>query len=468
MFHLGPNTITRAFELFVFLLVFVHFCNFYDCHKMEEKGEEEKRKPFLWGVATAAYQIEGAVADDGRGPSIWDTFSKIPGKISHNNNGDIADNSYHLIEKDIEMLKTLGVNSYRFSISWSRILPSGYGEVNQLGIDHYSHFIDRLLEEGIEPLVTIFHWDLPQGNEDSFGGLLSPDLEKYFVEYSDILFRSYGDRVKKWITLNEPWTICFNAYGTGVFAPGRCSDRTKCPAGDSSTESYLAGHNLLNAHAAAVELYRTKYLPTQKGWIGITVNHDWAEPLTSKRKDVEAAERRREFQLAWFVDPLYFGDYPESMKTLVGDRLPSFTETQKKRLLGSFDFLGLNHYSTKYYFHRDKPTTLGERVTIPKDLVIHGINISEVEASMKYGGWADDQLNYETKYDIHGQLIGAQAASSWLNVVPWGFYKLIMWVHHRYEETEYHQRPMIITENGCDAPGEGPMPMEQAVKDSFR
>lgn len=422
-------------------------------------------KYYFRGVATAAYQIEGAVSEDGRGPSIWDTFSKIPNKISHNQNGDIADDSYHLVEEDIKLLKELGVNAYRFSISWSRILPKGYGKVNRMGIDHYNKVIDRLVEEGIQPLVTLYHWDLPQGIEDAFGGLLSEEFETHFVHYAEICFKEFGDRVKKWITINEPWTVSFMGYGAGAFAPGRCSDRAKCKHGNSATESYIAAHNMLNAHAAAVELYRAKYQSVQKGIIGITVNQDWAEPLTNTVDDLNAAERRRLFQLGWFTDPLYFGDYPPVMRELVGDRLPSFSESQKKRLIGSIDFLGLNHYSTKYYFHRNKEYL--KRKSNPKGL-LHGVNITEAENSMKFGGWADDQLNYETKYDVHGEIIGPQAQSSWLNVVPWGFYNLLMWVNERYESTPYHHLPIIITENGCDAPDDTRLAVPAALKDNFR
>lgn len=420
---------------------------------------------FLWGAATAAYQIEGAVKEDGRGPSVWDSFSAIPGKISHGNTGEVADDSYHLYEQDISLLKQLGVNAYRFSISWSRILPHGIGKVNPLGIAHYNRLIDRLIEENIEPLVTLYHWDLPDALEKLDGGLLSPNFEQHFVEYADICFKEFGNRVKRWITINEPWTVAFMGYGAGVFAPGRCSDRSKCAEGDSSRESYIAAHNMLNAHAAAVELYRNKYQSNQKGVVGITVNQDWAEPLKQTPEDIAAAERRVEFQLGWFTDPIYFGDYPSSMKYLVGNRLPQFTEKEKRRIRGSIDFLGLNHYSTKYYFTRDKSKIISSS---SNEKILYGINITSVEESMRFGGWADDQLNYETKYDVYGNLIGPQAQSPWLNLVPWGFYKTIMWVHERYLHSDFKDVPIVITENGCDAPHETEKPLAEALHDTFR
>ncbi len=174
-------------------------------------------EPFLWGAATAAYQIEGAVSEDGRGPSVWDEFSKIPGKIHNNDNGSIADNSYHNMETDIALLKRMGLNAYRFSISWSRILPLGYGATNQAGIDHYHTLLDLLLAAKIQPLVTLFHWDLPQGLEDKYTGWLSPEIEVDFAAYAEICFREYGDKVKKWTTLNEPWTAATQGYITGSY-----------------------------------------------------------------------------------------------------------------------------------------------------------------------------------------------------------------------------------------------------------
>jgi beta-glucosidase len=429
-------------------------------------AESKEETKFLWGTATAAYQIEGGVRDGGRGPSVWDSFSKIPGKISRNQNGDVADDSYHLFRKDIALLKFLGVNSYRFSISWSRIQPLGYGEVNQAGISYYNNMINLLVANNIEPLVTLYHWDLPQGLEDQYEGLLNPQFEGFFVDYAKICFEAFGDRVKKWITVNEPWTVSFHAYVTGMFAPGRCSDRSRCQKGDSSTEGYIVAHNFLNAHAAVVELYRKEYQASQGGMIGITVNCDWAEPLREGNEaDIAAAERRAEFQLGWFTDPIYLGDYPSSMKQLIGERLPSFTKEQRDRLKGSIDFLGLNHYSTKYYFSRDKSHRL---VSPEKNGIVFWTNVTAAEESMRYGGWADDQLNFETKYDVEGNLIGPQAQSPWLNVVPWGFYKVIMWTHNRYKSSDYKKVPIFITENGCDAPGETELPLKKALRDNFR
>lgn len=407
-------------------------------------------QPFRWGVATAAYQIEGAVKADGRGPSIWDTFSALPGKISHGDQGTVADDSYFKYSEDIRLIRDMGLNSYRFSISWSRILPDGSkGSINFAAINHYNKLIDELIDANIEPFVTLYHWDLPQALEDRYEGWLSTEIERDFRDYADVCFANFGDRVKKWITLNEPWTYSLMGYVAGIFAPGRCSDRTKCARGNSSTEGYIVAHNSLNAHAAAVELYRTRYQQRQGGQIGIVLNHDWAEPLTASKSDQAAATRRNEFAIAWFADPLVFGHYPQSMTSLVGDRLPQFTPAQRKRLTGSFDFLGINHYSTKYY-------------TAAKEDKVGGVG-----GGAGSNGWGDDQMTVETKYSQYGLLIGPQAASSWLNVVPWGFYKMLKWNNQRY--TVDGNKPVIyVTENGCDVPNESSMPMAQALHDSFR
>ena len=174
------------------------------------------RSDFHWGVATAAYQIEGATMEDGRGPSIWDTFTAIPGKIRNGDNGTRADDSYHKIVEDIQLIKAMGLRYYRLSISWSRILPTGQLPINQQGIDHYNQVFDELKKADIIPVVTLYHWDLPQGLEDLYGGWLSPSIEQDFVTYADVVFSAFGDRVKLWTTMNEPWSFCVLGYVRGM------------------------------------------------------------------------------------------------------------------------------------------------------------------------------------------------------------------------------------------------------------
>lgn len=176
-----------------------------------------------------------------------------------------SDDSYHRYQEDIDILKNMGLNSYRFSIAWSRIFPDGDGEINQAGVDHYNKVIDALVKADIVPFATLFHWDTPLALEARYGGWLSPEIEQSFVKYADACFAAFGDRVKNWLTLNEPMTVALVGYSAGVHAPGRCSDRTLCAQGNSTTEPYIVAHNMLNSHAAVVQLYRAKYQQAQVG-----------------------------------------------------------------------------------------------------------------------------------------------------------------------------------------------------------
>ena len=418
--------------------------------------------PFRWGVATAAYQIEGATAEDGRGSTIWDIFSGEPGKIHNGDTGTLADDSYHKVVEDIQLIKNMGLKSYRFSIAWSRIMPTGQLPVNEQGIAHYNFLLDELVKAGIEPLVTLYHWDLPQGLHDQYGGWLSPQIEEDFARYADVCFTAFGDRVKLWTTMNEPWTVSFLGYVTGAFAPGRCSNRLQCTEGNSSTEGYIAAHNILNSHAAAVELYREKYQPTQKGLMGMTLNQDWGEPLDPDNPaDVAAAQRKNEFQMGWFADPMVFGDYPDSMKQYVGDRLPVFSPAQQMRIKGSIDFFAFNHYTTKYFSPAEEVGEGASEVAAsgPPTNLTSGIAPDD----KKWGGWADDMRVKEHAYDNAGKIVGLPAASKWLHVVPWGFYNVLMWNYRRYQP-----KIILITENGCDVPGEDEMTMNEILDDQFR
>ena len=247
---------------------------------------------FLWGFATAAfvavsviarqpltwsrYQIEGGATADGRGPSIWDTFCKIPGKIADGSSGDVACDSYHRTAQDIELLKKTGAKAYRFSISWSRVIPLGgrKDRVNQAGLQFYVNFVDDLLDAGIVPFVTLFHWDLPDGLDKRYGGFLHKDeFVADFANYSQVMFEALP-KVKHWVTFNEPFCSCVLGYNVGVFAPGHSSDRTRSAVGDGSIEPWIAGHHILLAHAAAVKIYREEFKPQNGGEIGITLSGD--------------------------------------------------------------------------------------------------------------------------------------------------------------------------------------------------
>ncbi|KAH9710297.1 Beta-glucosidase 12 [Citrus sinensis] len=259
---------------------------------------------FIFGAGSAAYQSEGAALEDGRGPSIWDTFVREhPEKMFDRSTGDIASGFYHHYKEDIKLMKKVGLDSFRFSISWTRILPN------------------------IKPFVTLLHFDPPQALEEEYGGFLSPKIVKDFVDYGDFCFKTYGDRVKLWASMNEPNGMVMNGYNGGSFAPGRCSNYVgNCTAGDSATEPYIAAHTMLLSHEALVNLYKHKYQPYQKGKIGITILTHWFEPKFKTAASRQAASRARDFFFGWFADPVTFGNYPESMRRIVGKRLPKFTE----------------------------------------------------------------------------------------------------------------------------------------------
>jgi len=249
---------------------------------------------FTWGCATASYQIEGTWLEGGKGLSIWDAFSHTPGKILHGHTGDVACDHFHRYKEDIALMAAMGLPAYRFSLSWPRIQPAGYGKPNPEGIRFYSDLIDELLKHHITPWVTLYHWDLPLSLQTEFDGWLNPKIADFFCDYADICFSHFGDRVKHWITFNEPWITAIIGYGQGVFAPGRFS----------TSEPYQATHQMLRSQGMAVALYRRKY-QHQKGEIGIANNCDWREPKTESEKDQQAAQRALEFLLGWFADPIY-------------------------------------------------------------------------------------------------------------------------------------------------------------------
>lgn len=379
---------------------------------------------FVWGSATASYQIEGAVREDGRGDSIWDAFCRIPGNVQNGDSGEIACDHYHRMEEDVALMKELGLQAYRFSIAWPRIQPTGQGDPNPEGIAFYNRLIDCLLENGIEPWVTLYHWDLPQALQDEFGGWVSPDIIPIFGDYARICFEQFGDRVKNWITLNEPWCSAVLGYGIGAHAPGRIDP----------DEPYLAAHHLILSHARAVQIFRRDF-NSSGGQIGITNNCDWRYPLTDSPADQAAAQRSIEFFLAWFADPIWKGDYPAVMRDRLGGRLPEFTAAEREAVLGSSDFFGLNHYSTMYASEPEEGKELD----------------SSLEGN---GGMIEDQAVHLSTDPDWGK-----TQMSW-SIVPEGCRELLKWIDARYE------RPIIyITENGCavDEPDE-----ESALNDTIR
>ncbi|KAJ7982161.1 Beta-glucosidase [Quillaja saponaria] len=392
---------------------------------------------FIFGTASSAYQYEGAANEGGRGPSTWDTFTLMdPDKIKDQSSGVPAIDSYHRYKEDVGIMKDIGLDAYRFSISWSRLLPSGnlIGGVNQEGITYYNNLINELLSKGLQPFVTLFHWDLPQALEYAYGGFLSQNIVKDFTDYAELCYREFGDRVKHWITLNEPWTFSVMGYATGNFAPGRCSNwlSLNCTGGDSSIEPYRVGHNQILAHAAAVKIYREKFQDSQKGQIGIALNSPWIIPLSKSKAHKNAASRALAFIYDWFMEPLNSGSYPPEMVKHVGERLPSFSKEQSLMVKASFDFIGLNYYTSNY-----------------------AADVPCQSENQTY--FTDFCANLST--ERNGTLIGPKAASDWLYIYPRGIKNLLLYTKQKFND------PIIyITENGVDEVNDG----TKSINDNIR
>jgi beta-glucosidase len=291
---------------------------------------------FLWGAATAAYQIEGAATEDGKGPSIWDSFSHTPGKVHHDETGDVACDSYHRYPEDIELLKRLGVSAYRFSVSWPRILPKGRGDVNSAGLGYYSGLVDALLEAGITPVPTLYHWDLPQVLQDDFGGWSGRDIAQAFADYSGVVAEALGDRVHRWITLNEPWVVSNVGYRWGRHAPGR----------QSAAEAVAANHHLLLAHGLAVSAIRAA--SPSPAEVGITLNLGLSRPTSPDAADMAAELEARHNGV--YLGPLFTGAYPERLAADWSPaRVPGLVADGDLDVIAApIDFLGVNFYFPGY------------------------------------------------------------------------------------------------------------------------
>eukprot|EP00897_Mesotaenium_endlicherianum_P010179 jgi/Mesen1/918/ME000117S00084 len=386
-------------------------------------------KDFTFGASTAAYQVEGAANEDGKGKSIWDVFAAVPGHVKNDDNGDVACDQYHRYKEDVQVLKKLGMDAYRFSLCWPRILPEGRGKINQAGVDYYNNLINELIANGLEPWVTLFHWDLPQCLHEEYNGWLSDKVVADYVEFAETCFELFGDRVKHWITFNEPYIFSSMGYGIGATAPG---------IHDPPNGPYIVGHNILKSHAAAVHLYRTKYQAKNPGAkIGLTIDANWAEPASDSPADVAAADRANQFHLSWMWDPIFKGDYPPAMRKNVANRLPKFTDAEKALLKNSADFIGINHYTTKWITAGEAPRDKADTDFVRDQHVI-------------YSAFKDDVA------------IGIPGASFWHYVVPWGMKKLLLWLYNRY------QVPVIVTECGVDEHDAPEKSIDEKLNDGFR
>ncbi|MGZ8611940.1 MAG: GH1 family beta-glucosidase [Actinomycetota bacterium] len=281
---------------------------------------------FLWGVATSAYQVEGAVHEDGRGPSIWDTFSHTPGRTSNGETGDVACDQYRRYEEDVALMAEMGIGAYRFSIAWPRVQPAGRGRVNTRGLDHYRRLVDTLNEHGVAPMPTLYHWDLPQALEDA-GGWTDRDTASRFAEYADLVRSSLVGEVPHWITVNEPWVAAWIGYGTGRHAPGIADD----------AKAMLATHHLLLAHGLALEALEGED-------VGIALNLQPTRPATDEEDDVRVAGLVHAHAAALYLDPLFGRGYPQELLERYGGVAEFVRDGDLEAIARPLGFLGVNYY----------------------------------------------------------------------------------------------------------------------------
>jgi beta-glucosidase len=295
-------------------------------------------KGFVWGTATSSHQIEGAWNEDGKGESIWDRFSHTPGKIADGSNADVACDHYHRYREDVRLMSELGMKAYRFSISWPRVLPAGKGAANPKGLDFYDRLVDALLAAGIEPFVTLYHWDLPQRLQDE-GGWTNRDIVADFEEYAAAVSRRLGGRVHNWITHNEPSVAALVGHLYGDHAPGLKDLKT----------ALQAAHHILLSHGRAVPVLRAN--GDRKTKVGIIHGLEWVNPFTRSEADLAAARRHDGAFNRWFLDPVLKGSYPEDMLEWYADKTPKMEAEDLKRIAAPVDFLGVNYYTRRTIAH---------------------------------------------------------------------------------------------------------------------
>jgi beta-glucosidase len=368
---------------------------------------------FLWGVATASYQIEGASLEDGRGECIWHRFSHTPGKVLNGDTGDVACDHYHRYREDVQIMKDLGVRAYRFSVSWPRVIPAGTGAINLPGLDFYDRLVDELLAARIVPVVTLYHWDLPQALQDK-AGWANPQSVQWFTDYADLMTQRLGDRVKIWATHNEPWVVAFVGNFQGRHAPGL----THLPT------AYRVAHNLLLSHAAAVGVIRRNVANAQAG---IVLNTGCNEPASSTEQDRLAVRQTDGYVMRWFLDPLAYGKYPADIVELLQTQMPEALDEidleAVKVAVAPLDFLGVNYYAREVLtWDENVPITNARPVRQP------------------------DSMYTKMGWEVH----------------PDGLRKLLVRFHH-----DYPQFPAFyVTENG--AAFEDPSPADGVVHDPQR
>ncbi len=334
---------------------------------------------FLWGAATSAYQIEGSPLADGAGPSIWQRFAHTPGMMNNGDTGDIACDHYRRMPEDVALMRELGLQAYRFSIAWARVLPQGRGQVNARGLDFYERLVDTLLANGIQPMITLYHWDLPAALDDR-GGWLNPDIADWFADYASTVYRKLDDRVKLWVTLNEPWVVTDGGYLHGALAPGH----------RSRYETPIASHNLLRAHGAAVKAYRAE----GKHQVGLVVNIEPKYPADDSAEDKAATQRAEAYMNRQYLDPVFLGEYPAEMKEIFTDAWPDWPTEDFELIRQPIDFLGVNYYT--------RGVTRHEAGAYP----LNAVTVSQPQATYTETGWevcpqglTDTLLRIKSRYN---------------------------------------------------------------------
>lgn len=315
---------------------------------------------FLWGAATSAYQIEGSPLADGAGASIWHRFVHTPGLTAGGETGDIACDHYRRYAADVALMRDLNFNAYRFSISWSRILPSGTGHINERGLDHYRRLVDELLSAGMAPNVTLYHWDLPAALDDR-GGWLNRDIASWFADYADVMYRALGDRVAMWATLNEPWVVTDGGYLHGALAPGH----------KNLFETPLATNNLMRAHGAAVQAARAAGVKQ----IGMVVNLEPKVAASERPEDIAATRRADAYMNRQYLDAILLGKYPDEMREIFGSAWPEFAPADFALMAQPIDFVGINYY------------TRGVTAHAPDAWPVHSRNVRQRGHTYTETGW---------------------------------------------------------------------------------
>lgn len=366
---------------------------------------------FLWGAATSAYQIEGSPLADGAGASNWHRFSHTPGMTANGDTGDIACDHYNRFRSDVGLMAELGLQAYRFSISWSRVLPAGTGRVNEPGIDFYARLVDCLLERRITPNVTLFHWDLPAALDER-GGWLNRDIADWFADYATVMFNRLGDRIPMWATINEPWVIMDGGYMFGKLAPGH----------RNIYEASIVSHNVLRAHGRGVQAFRASQ-SSKKSQIGIVVNLEPKYAASESEEDLAAAARADAYMNRQYLDPLILGTYPDEMREIWGDAWQEWPAEDMPLIGEKIDFLGINYYT--------RSVNRNDDVCLP------------VRAS---GVLQPDSIHTETGWEV------------W----PEAMTRVLVWVRDRYGEM-----PLYITENGA-AFFDPPTAIDGRVEDPLR